>query len=200
MTVAAVSSLSLVACDPATTTTEPALVPTPTSSSPTVRPEVDPLVPFSPAPTPFQEITSGFAEDTLTLPTTDGGPLHVTFDSTALSLTVVEGYRSFSVWFTVRNPGDTPWTGSVGSTAVLVDLNEAQFAAVVGPSPAELHPNPGRYGRSNDDLTTPISLEPGQVRRGVIVFRPTGGNRLVEIRLTLDGETWGTWQTPLGVF
>ena len=42
---------------------------------------------------------------------------------------------------------------------------------------------------------------PGGSVRGALVFRPTGGNRPITLRISLDGgTTWGEWQTNLGVF
>jgi hypothetical protein len=160
----------------------------------------DPLVPYSPSPTPFQEVTWGFLGETLTLPTSGGAKLHVTFDRTALKTTLVDGTRSLSVWVTIRNPGDSAWTGVPGAKARVVDLVPTTFEPVV-PAAADLHPHPEKYGAVNFDLQQEVTIEPGDSLQGVIVFRPTGGNRSMTLGISFDdGATWGEWQMNLGPF
>lgn len=192
-----VAALSLVGCpgDDSPTT------PSPTSTGPTVEPpEPDPLVPYSPSQTPLKETTSGFLGETLTLPTSDGQKLHITFDRTAIKTEYVDGYRSLSVWVTLRNPGDRSWTGVTAASARITDLAGGTWDAV-DPTPEDLHPNPEEYEASNFDLRQEVTLEPGQSLQGVIVFRPTGGNRSMKLAVSFDGgTTWGEWQMNLGPF
>jgi hypothetical protein len=79
----------------------------------------DPSVPYSPSPTPFAEKTTGFAGETLTLPTNDGGKLYVTLDSTSMTIEFLDGHRSLAVWLTIENPTDNDWSGVPGRTAHL---------------------------------------------------------------------------------
>ena len=161
---------------------------------------VDPLVPYSPAPTPFVERTTGFIPDTLTLPTADGGKLYVTPVTTTMTTTYVHDTRALAVYLEVENPGDPTWTGSVGTDAEVTDLTGAVFPAV-SPAPGDLHPDPQRYGGSNQSLLKPVTVKAGATASGTLVFHVTGGNRPITLRISLDGgATWGEWATNLGVF
>jgi len=172
------------------------------TGEPTASPTgIDPLTPYSPSPTPFTERTSGYLPETLTLPTAAGGKLYVTPESTAMTVEFVEGHRSVSFWMTLENPGDTAWTGVPGANVKLTDEAGLTFLAIPNPTDADLHPNPERYGFSNRDLHKEVTIGPGETLKGVIVFRPTGGNRPVVFAMSLDGQqTWGEWQTNLGPF
>jgi len=183
----------LAACTGDSATTSPG-VPTPSPSG------VDPLVPYSPAPTPFVERTTGFIPDTLTLPTADGGKLFVTPVTTTMTTTYVHDTRALAVYLEMENPGDAAWTGTVGTDAQVTDLTGAVFAAVP-PAPGDLHPDPQRYGGSNRSLLKPVTVQPGTTASGALVFHVTGGNRPITLRISLDGgATWGEWATNLGVF
>lgn len=161
----------------------------------------DPLVPYSPSPTPFQERTNGFLHETLTLPTSDGQKLWVTLDSTAIDMTFVKGTRATSVWLTVQNPGDQPWTGAPGATTTITDELGGTFEPVRRPTAAQLYPRPERYGYSNRNLTQELTIAPGQQVHGVVVFVPTGGNRAADLNISLDGgTTWGYWVMNLGPY
>jgi hypothetical protein len=161
---------------------------------------VDPLVPYSPASTPFVERTTGFIPDTLTLPTAEGGKLLVTPVTTTMTTTYVDEARALAVYLVIENPGDAAWTGSVGSDAQVTDLTGAVFAAVP-PAPGDLHPDPQRYGGLNQSLLKPLTVKPGGTVSGALVFHVTGGNRPITLRISLDGgTTWGEWATNLGVF
>jgi len=82
----------------------------------------------------------------------------------------------------------------------IADLTGAVFPAQA-PAPGDLHPDPGTYGGANRSLLKPLRLAPGARANGVLVFHPTGGNRPVTLRISLDGgTTWGEWTTALGVF
>lgn len=140
--------------------------------------------------------------ETLTLPTTDGedATMLVTLSSTAIDTEFVDGYRSTSVWVSLENPGDEPWSGIPAAAARIADEIGNVFEPVA-PTPADLHPDPERYDASNLDLTERVTIDPGDRLDGVIVFRPTGGNRPITISISLDGgNVWGEWTTSLGPF
>jgi hypothetical protein len=147
------------------------------------------------------ERTTGFLHETLTLPTTDGGTMHATLDSTAINMTSVDGYRALSVWLTVENAGDGPWTGvPAGKTKISDDLG-ATFMPIAKPGPGDLYPKPERYGYSNRNLSLKTTIGPGKAIEGVVVFHPTGGNRAMDLSISFDGgTTWGTWVMNLGPF
>jgi hypothetical protein len=190
-------TVALAACTggSGTTSTDGA---TPSSPSPS-RP--DPLVPYSPAPTPFVERTTGFLHETLTLPASDGGTIHVTLDSTAMNTVFTDGYRPLSVWLTVENAGGKPWTGIPAEHAKISDDLGSTFTPIAKPAPADLYPKPQRYGVSNRNLATTTTIGPGRSVHGVIVFHPTGGNRAMDLTISFDGgTTWGTWVMNLGPF
>jgi hypothetical protein len=182
-----------VACDPEPTETAPTGPPPPP-------PSIDPLVPFSPAPTPFEEVTSGFLGDTLTLPGTGDTTIHVDLVNTALPYDPrPDGTRPFSVFLTVTNAGDDAWTGVPGQGARVTDAAGGYNEAEADPSPADLHPRPQRLGVSNGNLMQQITLEPGESVEGVVVFLTAGGNRPVTVSVSFDGgATQGTWQTSMG--
>lgn len=200
----AAAAFALAACtgDHSSSPTPPGSATTGGIDEPTAPPGgIDPLVPYSPSPTPFTERTSGYLPETLTLPTEGGGKLYVTPESTAMTVAFVEGHRSVSFWMTIENPGDTAWTGVPAVGAKLTDEAGLTFQAIPNPTPADLHPNPEDYGFSNRDLHKQVTIGPGQTLKGVIVFRPTGGNRPVVFAMSLDGgQTWAEWQTNIGPF
>ncbi len=186
-----------VACTGDTTSsTEPTI----TAAPPTPSVTVDPLVPYSPPPTPFTERTSGFIPDTLTLPTSDGTKLADTPITTTMTLDFVHEARAFVVYLDVRDRGEQAWSGVVGADAQVTDAVGGVFPA----EPAEkgdLHPHPARYGGSNQSLLDEITVKPGGAVSGALVFHVTGGNRAITFRLSLDGgTTWGEWATNLGTF
>jgi hypothetical protein len=193
--------IALVACTGGSSTTSVATTPTPTGSGTTPTPGgVDPLVPYSPETTPFAERTSGYIPDTLTLPTADGAKLYVTPVTTTMTVAYVHDTRALAVYLTLENPGDTPWSGTIGAHAEIADLTGATFPAET-PAKGDVHPNPGQYGGANRSLLQRVRVAPGAIVKGVLVFHPTGGNRPVTLRISLDGgTTWGEWTTALGVF
>jgi hypothetical protein len=195
--------IALAGCTTETTSPSPDATAGTSSSSgstPTDRPTVDPLVPYSPAPTPLDATTNGFVTETLTLPSGDGGTMLVTVDGTAIDTRYVEGHRSMSVWVTLENPTERSWTGVPAAFASITDEAENVFEPV-DPTAADLHPKPERYGASNLDLHGSRTIEPGESLQGVIVFRPTGGNRAITISISLNGGgVWGTWITTMGPF
>jgi hypothetical protein len=161
----------------------------------------DALPPYSPSPIPFTERTTGYLSDTLTLPTGDGGKLFVTYESTSMTTEFVRDRRSLAVWLEVENPGDHDWTGDLGADAEVADETGLSFPAVSKPSRADLHPHPERYGYSNRNLARTTTVAAGDSVQGVIVFRPSGGNRDITIALSLDGGTTvASWQTAMGPF
>jgi len=191
--------IALAACTGGSTSASPPLSPTTAAATPGAG-GVDPLVPYSPATTPFAERTTGYVPDTLTLPTSDGGKLHLTPVTTTMTTTFVHETRSLAVYLTAENPGDQAWTGTIGADAEITDMNGAAFPAEP-PAKGDLHPDAARYGGANRNLSKPVRVAPGANVKGVLVFHPTGGNRPITLRISLDGgTTWGEWTTALGVF
>jgi hypothetical protein len=182
-------TLVLVGCDPSeepATSSSAGSAARPTASS---VPGPDALPPYSPSPTPFMEKTSGYRGETLTLPTSEGYKLYVTYESTSMTTEFVGDRRSLAVWLEIKNPGDADWTGDLGADATVVDETGLSFPAVPKPTAADLHPHPERTIAAGDSV------------RGVIVFRPSGGNRDITIELSLDGGTTvASWQTAMGPF
>jgi hypothetical protein len=172
----------------------------PSTTPPTSLPAVDPLVPYSPSPTPFTERTSGFIPDTLTIPTSDGTKLAITPVTTTMTLAFVGETRAFVVYVDVHDRGDAAWTGVVGAQAQVTDVTGGVFPAE-RPQPGDLHPQPERYGASNRSLLHPITVQPRKTIQGALVFHVTGGNRPVTLRISVDGgTTWAQWATNLGTF
>ena len=196
LSVAALALLST-ACDP--DTPSPSVSPSSQTGAPS--PDDGYVPPYSPSPTPIQEVMNGFVGETLTLPTVGGGKVYVTIESTAMTLEPVNDARSLSVWMSLQNPGDKAWTGVPGGFMTITDERGAKFPAVPTPTEADLHPDPGRYGYSNKDLHKQVTIQPGDTMQGVVVFRPVGGNRPIQIHMSLDkGTTFAIWVTNLGVF
>jgi hypothetical protein len=191
----------LAACDRgSSSSTEPASTVPPTGV-PAPSPADGYVPPYSPAPTPIQEVQNGFVGEALTLPTTSGGKIFVTIESTAMTTVPVNTARSLSVWMTLENPGDEPWIGVPGGYMTITDERGGEFLAVPTPLESDLHPEPQAYGYSNEDLHKRVTIQPGESLDGVVVFRPTGGNRPIQIHMSLDkGKTFGFWVTNLGVF
>lgn len=200
--VIAVIGLALVACDPsegpASSSSAGSTAP-PVAVTPSSGPDALPV--YSPSPTPFTERTTGYLGETLTLPTGDGGTLYVTYESTSMTTEFIDDRRSLAVWIEVENPGDDEWTGDLGADAEVVDEAGLSFPAVAKPGPTDLHPHPERYGYSNRNLARATTIGPGDSMQGVIVFRPSGGNRDITIEMSLDGGTTvASWQTAMGPF
>lgn len=176
-----------------------------TASPPTSMPAppptgVDPLVPYSPSPTPGAAATSGFIPDTLTATTDAGGSIRLTPVTTTMTTTYVHGARALAVYLTATNAGDERWRGTIGRHAEVTDLNTAVFPAT-RPSRGDLHPDPARYGGSNRSFQLPVSIAAGASVQGALVFHVTGGDRPITLRISLDGgTTWVEWATNLGVF
>jgi hypothetical protein len=188
--------VATVACTGATTTNAapPASTPTPSPSG------VDPLVPYSPPPTPATASTSGFVPDVLTASTEGGGSVQLTPVTTTMTTTYVDETRALTVYLTAANPGDDRWRGTIGADAEVTDLSGGVFPAT-RPAPGDLHPSPGRYGGSNRSFLRPVSIPAGGSVKGALVFHVTGGNRPITLRISLDGgTTWVEWATNLGVF
>lgn len=179
----------------ATTTAAPST--TPPSPSAT---GVDPLVPYSPPPTPHAAATSGFIPDTLTAPTDGDGSIQLTPVTTTMTMAYVHQTRALTVYLTATNAGSDPWRGAIGADAQVTDLDGAVFPSA-RPAAGDLHPDPGRYGGSNRSLQRPVAIAPGASVKGALVFHVTGGNRPITLRISLDGgTTWVEWATNLGVF
>ena len=188
--------LATVACTGATTTSAapptPILTPSPSG--------VDPLVPYSPPPTPAAASTSGFVPDVLTAPTDGGGSVRLTPVTTTMTTSYVHETRALTVYLTASNPGHDRWSGTIGADAEVTDLSGGVFPAA-RPAPGDLHPSPARYGGSNRSFLRPVSIPAGGSAKGALVFHVTGGNRPITLRISLDGgTTWVEWATNLGVF
>jgi hypothetical protein len=186
-------ALAVVACTGSTTTA--------TSTTTTPSPSgVDPLVPYSPPPTPNAAATTGFIPDMLTAPADGGGAVQLTPVATTMTTAYVHETRAFTVYLTATNAGHDRWRGAIGANAEVTDLTGAVFKAT-RPAPGDLHPTPARYGGSNRSFQRPVSIAPGNSLKGQLVFHVTGGNRPVTLRISLDGgTTWVEWATNLGVF
>jgi len=188
--------LATVACTGATTTSAapPTPIPTPFPGG------VDPLVPYSPPPTPAAASTSGFVPDVLTAPTDGGGSVRLTPVTTTMTTSYVHETRALTVYLTASNPGHDRWSGTIGADAEVTDLSGGVFPAT-RPAPGDLHPSPARYGGSNRSFLRPVSIPDGGSAKGALVFHVTGGNRPITLRISLDGgTTWVEWATNLGVF
>jgi hypothetical protein len=188
--------IATVACTGATTTTA-----APPTSAPTPSPSgVDPLVPYSPPPTPEAARTSGFVPDMLTATTQGGGSVQLTPVTTTMTTSYVHETRALTVYLTAANPGDDRWSGTIGADAEVTDLSGGVFPAT-RPATGDLHPSPARYGGSNRSFLRPVSIAAGGSVKGALVFHVTGGNRPITLRISLDGgTTWVEWATNLGVF
>jgi len=187
--------LATVACTGATSSAVPPTpIPTPSPSG------VDPLVPYSPPPTPAAVSTSGFVPDVLTAPTDGGGSVRLTPVTTTMTTSYVHETRALTVYLTASNPGHDRWSGTIGADAEVTDLSGGVFPAT-RPAPGDLHPSPARYGGSNRSFLRPVSIPAGGSAKGALVFHVTGGNRPITLRISLDGgTTWVEWATNLGVF
>lgn len=204
LAVSAVAVLAIAACT-GDATTETSTI-TRTTAAPTAGVEnpaglPDPLIPYSPSPRPLEPRTDGFAGSTLTLPTKDGGTLLVTLDSSALRQEWIDDLRSFSVWFTVENAGEQAWRGTPGAVMTITDVNEQIYEPVTDVVPTDLHPTPETYDASNDLLTEPVTIGPGESIQGAVVFRMPGGFRPITVRMSVDGGTTsGAWATSFGPY
>jgi hypothetical protein len=199
-TLVPLAAIALVACTGGSATgTSLAPTTTPSQGSSSAS-GVDPLVPYSPPTTPFEERTSGFVPDTLTAPTDGGGKLYLTPVTTTMTTAYVHETRALAVYLTIENPGDHAWSGTVGTHAQITDLTGGVFPAEQ-PAKGDLHPDPSQYGGENRSLLRPVKVPAGQNVKGVLVFHPTGGNRPITLRISVDGgSTWVEWATNLGVF
>jgi hypothetical protein len=85
-----------------------------------------------------------------------------------------------------------------GADATLTDEIGNTFLPVAEPTPADQHPDPARYGYANRNLMQPLDLPSGERTQGVLVFRPTLGNRPASLNVTLDGERTTSWVVNIG--
>jgi hypothetical protein len=201
LAVVAIVALTLAGCDPSGESSASSSAPSTGPGTATTPAGPDALPVYSPSPTPFTEKTTGYLGETLTLPTGDGGKLYVTYESTSMTTEFVDDRRSLAVWLKVENPGDKDWTGDLGADAEVADETGLSFRAVPRPASEDVHPHPERYGYSNRNLARTTTVGAGDSVQGVIVFRPSGGNRDITIELSLDGGTTvASWQTAMGPF
>lgn len=199
------AALALVACE--TDGGAPSPAPSPSrqvasaTDDPVPSPEAvgrDPLVTWSPAPASVGERSEGWLRETLLVTAPGDVRLHVTPRSTSMTLEYVDGVRSLAIWIEIENPGETDWAGSFGADATLTDELGNTFLPVAEPTPADLHPDPERYGYTNRSLVAPIRLEAGAAAQGALVFRPTLGNRPATLHVSLDGERTTSWVVNIG--
>ena len=197
------AALLLVACDPSEvpspTSTAPSTPPGPAAETPTptaIGP--DPLVTWSPAPTPVRERSEGWLRETLLVTAPGGVRLHASPVSTSMTLEYVDDARSLAIWIEIENAGDADWRGVFGADATLTDDLGNTFLPVANPTPADLHPDPERYGYTNRNLMQEVHLPSGDRTQGVLVFRPTLGNRPAHLNVTLDGERTTSWVVNIG--
>jgi hypothetical protein len=183
--------------DPRPTPAPSAPAPPSASPSPTGVGQ-DPLVTWSPQPTPVGQRGQGWLRETLLVTAPGGVELHVEPVSTSMTLEFRDGTRSLAVWIEIENAGDRDWSGVFGSDATLTDDLGNTFLPVAVPTPDDLHPEPERYGLTNRNLMQPVDVPAGERVQGVLVFRPTLGNRAARLNVTLDGERTTSWVVNIG--
>jgi hypothetical protein len=178
--------------------TEPAPSPETTTSPPAETGSTPSTASPSPSPT-LVPTTSGWLGETLTLRAGDT-TLLATGDSTSLSYDVpVEEARSFQVFFTIENTGDTAFRGAWGADAVIDDELGNTSSVVVDPAPEQLNATPGRYGLSNRNLAKAFTLAPGETVKGMLLFQMYGGYREITIKVPVPGGETGAWVTNYSV-
>ena len=196
------AAIVLSGCEPddATPAPSPSRSPTATgAASPT--PGVigpDPLVTWSPMPEPVGERADGWLRETLLVTAPGDVRLHVRPVSTSMTLEYLDGTRSLAIWIEIENAGEVDWSGVFGVDASLRDEFGNTFLPVTSPQARDLHPDPGRYGYANRNLMQPLVLPTGERTQGVLVFRPTLGNRPATLGVTLDGERTTSWIVNIG--
>jgi hypothetical protein len=203
----AVVAVFATACDPAASSSEPvppsgsrASVPISVTTTPPPS-GVDPLVPYSPPPREVGDKTTGWAGDTIAVPNSVGGTMHVTLLSTAIGPVAGPDGRPFSIWFTIENVEGPAWSGYPGGFVTVTDITGVVLQPVPTPARDELHPDPERYGASNLDLHKPRTIGPGIRVSGVSMFRVAGGYRPITVAISLDkGTTWATYTTSFGPY
>jgi hypothetical protein len=158
----------------------------------------DPLVTWSPSPKAVGERSEGWLRETLLVTAPGDVRLHVRPVSTSMTLEYVNGTRSLAIWIEIENTGDADWNGAFGTDATLTDELGNTFLPVASPVPGDLHPDPERYGYANRNLMQAVDLPAGERTQGVLVFRPTLGNRPASLDVTLDGERTTSWVVNIG--
>ena len=190
----------LVACEPGEGSPSPApSVPSVTTGapSPTLIGQ-DPLVTWSPQPQTVGERGDGWLRETLLVTAPGNVLLHVTPLSTSMTLEYVDDARSLGVWIEIENAGEADWSGVFGADATLTDELGNTFLPVAEPTSSDLHPNPERHGYTNRNLMEPIEIAAGDRTQGVLVFRPTLGNREASLNVSLDGQRTSSWVVNIG--
>jgi hypothetical protein len=202
---AVAAALLLVACEPtggtdATPTAAASPAPPPSASPSPAVVGSDPLVTWSPQAQAVGERSEGWLGEPLLVTASGDVRLVVTPVSTSMTLEYVNGARSLAIWIEVENAGDASWRGVLGANARLTDEFGNVYVPIASPTSRDVHPNPDRYGYSNRNLMRPIGLAPGERRQGVLVFRPTLGNRPATLTITLDDERTTSWVVNIGQF
>ena len=200
VTLAFAAALVLVACDPETREPAPTAPRSPepaTAATPTVTGQ-DPMVTWSPPPKAVGERSEGWLRETLLVTAPGGVRLHVRPVSTSMTLEYVDGTRSLAIWIDIENVGDVDWSGVFGADASLSDDIGNTFGPIASPEPRDLHPDPDRYGSSNRNLMRSVSVPAGDVVEGVLVFRPTLGNRPATLAVSLGDDRTTSWIVNIG--
>ena len=94
--------------------------------------------------------------------------------STTKGVKVARGHRLLAVPLTVRNNGSTRWV-SVGKSAMVYDANQTSYP--VAPRFTKV-----RAGRVLKEVVT---LDPGQVTTGMMVFDVPAGPAITRVELTI---------------
>ena len=199
MAVAAV--IVLVACEPDGSAPNPSTTPPPPATTAPPTPTgigPDPLVTWSPTPRPVGERGEGWFRETLLVTAPDGVQLHARPVSTSMTLEYVDDARSLAIWIDIENVSDADWRGVFGADATLTDEFGNTFLPIASPEQRDLHPDPQRYGYTNRNLMQPVELAAGERMQGVLVFRPTLGNRPATLSVTLDDERMTSWIVNIG--
>lgn len=179
----------------------PSITPTAHASGPAPSATVvgqDPLVTWSPEPKAVGERGEGWLGETLLVTAPGDVQLHVEPVSTSMTLAFEGGARSLAIWIDIENAGDADWNGVFGAQATLTDELGNTYLPVASPAPDDLHPDPDRYGFTNRNLMRPIAVPTGERTQGVLVFRPTLGNRTARLQVTLDGQRTTSWVVNIG--
>lgn len=179
----------------------PSITPTALASEPAPSPTVigqDPLVTWSPEPKAVGERGEGWLGERLLVTAPGDVHLHVEPVSTSMTLGFEGGARSLAIWIEIENAGDADWNGVFGAQVTLTDELGNTYLPVASPTPGDLHPDPDRYGFTNRNLMRPVAVPTGERTQGVLVFRPTLGNRTARLHVTLDGQRTTSWVVNIG--
>ncbi|MEX2274199.1 MAG: hypothetical protein WEA10_01345 [Actinomycetota bacterium] len=126
--------------------------------------------------------------------------LVVTLETTAFDPVFDGPDRTFWMYLTVENAGESTWRGVPEADALLTDELDGRFRPERAPSRRERSSDAGSFGYDDVDLTRPIAVAPGGSVQGVLVFRVTGGPREVVLDLDLGDDLRAAFVTNFGLF